>query len=102
MLSTLVTSFIKHYWKPRVIETKKKIVYVLTDLNILVKFSRNHRYWWVHPQCFKDDPFQVLHLKGVLEGGRAVRVSENGVDLIVNSRLGSELKVVRWEISKQY
>lgn len=41
-------------------------------------------YWWVQPKGLHQAPLEVLHLKRVLECGRAVGVTEDLVEFLHN------------------
>lgn len=59
-------------------------MWALTQSDILLDMTSNNWYWRVHPKGFHQTPFEVFHLKGILEGGRAVGVPEDLVKLFNN------------------
>lgn len=66
------------------LETKYVLV---TNFDITIQLPSNNRHWWVHPERFKDDALQVLHVEGVSKGGWAVGVSKDLIQFIVHSVL---------------
>lgn len=60
---------------------------LLTNFNISIQLPSNNRHRWIHPQRLKDNHFQILHAKSIIKGYGTVRVSEDGVELVVYPRL---------------